>query len=320
MASLVLGDDQLVFLDALATVLTQHGYTIGSVADSPAAMVAAVRRQRPDACLIDRRFVTVEDSQIISRVLTASSRTNVLVLSADLGAEAVDRVLDAGAAGYVHQSRGVDTLVSALERVLSGEIVVDVPDAAPVRRPVRPDAAQRLAAQLTGRERECLLLLLEGLDTGTMVERLGVSRTTVRTHLQAVLTKLGVHSRLEAASFAVRHRLPEVWSEDNLPGAREASARATATREASAREASAREASARDAFARDGFARDGFAREAGVKDPVRAIRSRPVADFRAPAAARHLTGAQKATRRRLAGAPSANRRLATAVGQGSEAL
>ena len=45
-----------------------------------------------------------------------------------------------------------------------------------------------------------------------MVDLLGVSRTTVRTHLQSVLTKLGVHSRLEAASFAVRHRLPDLWS------------------------------------------------------------------------------------------------------------
>ena len=55
------------------------------------------------------------------------------------------------------------------------------------------------------------MMLVEGLDTAAMVQRLGVSRTTVRTHLQAVLTKLGVHSRLEAASFAVRHRLPELW-------------------------------------------------------------------------------------------------------------
>ena len=56
------------------------------------------------------------------------------------------------------------------------------------------------------------MMLVEGLDTAAMVDLLGVSRTTVRTHLQSVLTKLGVHSRLEAASFAVRHRLPDLWS------------------------------------------------------------------------------------------------------------
>jgi DNA-binding CsgD family transcriptional regulator len=67
----------------------------------------------------------------------------------------------------------------------------------------------RLAAYLTIRERECLRLLVEGLGTAQMAVRLGVSPATVRTHVQSLLTKLGVHSRLEAASLAVRHRLLE---------------------------------------------------------------------------------------------------------------
>ncbi len=50
-------------------------------------------------------------------------------------------------------------------------------------------------------------MLVEGLDTAAMVRRMGVSTATVRTHVQALLTKLGVHSRLEAAAFAVRHSL-----------------------------------------------------------------------------------------------------------------
>ena len=80
-------------------------------------------------------------------------------------------------------------------------------------------------------------MLVEGLDTAAMVERLGVSRTTVRTHLQAVLTKLGVHSRLEAASFAVRHRLPDIWSED-VPAAAASKVREIRSRQAAGRSAS----------------------------------------------------------------------------------
>jgi two-component system nitrate/nitrite response regulator NarL len=234
MANLVLGDDHVVFLDALSTVLTQHGYTVDAVASSAAEMIASVRRERPDACLIDRHLVRDEDAEIIGRVLAASSSTTVLVLSADHGAEAARRALDAGASGYVHQSRGVDALVAALERVLRGEVVVDIPEAAPVRGPSRANVPQRLAAQLTGRERECLLMLVEGLDTAAIVDRLGVSRTTVRTHLQAVLTKLGVHSRLEAASFAVRHRLPDIWSEA-MPVAQASKVREIRSRQAAGR-------------------------------------------------------------------------------------
>ena len=212
MARLVLGDDHVVFLDALSTVLSQHGYAVSGVARNAAEMVALVRRDRPDACLIDRNAPQDDDAQTIGQVLAASAGTSVVVLGAGAGREAVGRALDAGASGYLHQSRGVGALICALERVLRGEVVVDVPQIPVPRRSAEPDQALRLAGHLTSRERECLMMLVEGLDTAAMVERLGVSRTTVRTHLQSVLTKLGVHSRLEAASFAVRHRLPDLWS------------------------------------------------------------------------------------------------------------
>jgi two-component system, NarL family, nitrate/nitrite response regulator NarL len=224
---LVLGDDHVVFLDALSTVLSQHGYGVGAVTRSPDEMVAAVRREQPDVVLIDRNAPADDDAQTIGRVLAAGEEASVIVLSANSGSGAVSRALKAGASGYVHQSRGVGALVATLERVLRGEVVVDVPDApAPSRRPAEPNQALRLAAHLTGRERECLLMLVEGLDTAAMVSELGVSRTTVRTHLQAVLTKLGVHSRLEAVSFAVRHRLPDLWSGEQSGSAVAAAARA----------------------------------------------------------------------------------------------
>jgi two-component system nitrate/nitrite response regulator NarL len=209
---LILGDDQAIFLDALSTVLTQRGYDVGAVARSPEEMIAHVRHQRPDACLIDCSLAADEGIETIRRVIEACATTIVVVLSADPEAESAERAMDAGASGYLHQSRGVEVLVSALERVLSGERVVDVPGGQ-VRRSRRASHADNLAAALTGRERECLSLLVAGMDTAAMVEQMGVSRTTVRTHLQAVLTKLCVHSRLEAASFAVRHRLVDAWAE-----------------------------------------------------------------------------------------------------------
>ena len=133
-ARLVLGDDHVVFLDALSTVLTQHGYEISPVARSAAEMVTLVRRDRPDVCVIDRHAAMDDDVAAIGRVRAASDSTNVLVLSANPDPEAAGRALDAGASGYLHQSRGVGALVGALERVLQGEVVVDVPDAQPSPR------------------------------------------------------------------------------------------------------------------------------------------------------------------------------------------
>jgi two-component system nitrate/nitrite response regulator NarL len=219
MKNVVLGDDHGIFLDALSTVLEMHGFEVHPVTRSPAEMIAVVQSQRPDACLIDRDFGTDECAETVRKVAAASPATSVIVVSANPCAKAADRALAAGASGYLHQSRGVDALVSALERVLGGEVVVDLPAAKPQRRPREYGHAFRLAAGLTRRERECLAMLVEGLDTTAMVARLGVARTTVRTHLQSVLTKLCVHSRLEAAAFAVRHRLLEAWSHERQPAA-----------------------------------------------------------------------------------------------------
>jgi two-component system, NarL family, nitrate/nitrite response regulator NarL len=212
MATLVLGDDHVVFLDALSTVLSQHGHMVCGVARTAAEMVTLVSVHQPDACLIDHNAPGDEDAETIRKVRDVCAGTSVIVLGASSCGGTVGRALDAGATGYLHQSRGLGALVSALERVLDGETVIDVPDASPPRRSTEPNLELRMASHLTSRERECLMMLVEGLDTAAMVGLLGVSRTTVRTHLQSVLTKLGVHSRLEAASFAVRHRLPDLWS------------------------------------------------------------------------------------------------------------
>jgi two-component system nitrate/nitrite response regulator NarL len=209
---LILGDDQAIFLDALASVLGQRGYDVGPVARSAAEMIALIGQQRPDACLVDRGD--------LGAITQAGQATTVIVLSADADPAAAQRAMDAGASGYLHQSRGIEVLVAALERILTGEHVVDVPGG-PARRPRATTHADSLAAALTQRERECLSLLVAGLDTTAMMRELGVSRTTVRTHLQAVLSKLDVHSRLEAASFAVRHSLVE--APEATPAARPAS-------------------------------------------------------------------------------------------------
>ncbi len=206
MTGLVIGDDHSVFLDAMSAVLVQRGYEV-TVARTVSDTIETVRRIQPDVCLIDRNFAGENGITAISPMLAASSRTKVLVLSADPDTVGIRHALNAGASGYLHKTRGVSALTRAIDRVLRGEVVVDVPKPAPVRLPGRQDHAHRLAGFLTARERECLQLLVEGLDTAGIAIKLGVSPATVRTHVQSLMTKLGVHSRLEAASYAVRYHL-----------------------------------------------------------------------------------------------------------------
>jgi two-component system nitrate/nitrite response regulator NarL len=100
----------------------------------------------------------------------------------------------------------LDTLVTSIDAVIRGEVVL--PERGPRGNGARSSAPDRetglLVRQLTPREREVLVLLAEGAASKTIAARLGVSANTVRTHIQSILTKLQVHSRLEAAAFAIR--------------------------------------------------------------------------------------------------------------------
>jgi two-component system, NarL family, nitrate/nitrite response regulator NarL len=204
---LLLGGDHLVFLDALSTALGQHGHEVCAVAGRAAGLAESVRRQQPDACVISLDATDRECADLIRCVRTANPGSTVLVVSADADQRAVLLALEAGAAGYIHKSRGVLALVAGIERVMRGDIIVDIPHELSVRWQGQVGDKRQLAARLTAREQECLAMLTEGLDTATMAARLCVSRTTIRTHIQAVLTKLDVHSRLEATSVAVRYDL-----------------------------------------------------------------------------------------------------------------
>lgn len=214
MTDVVLGDDHAVFLDALSAVLTELGCTV-TKATTVAETIRAVGTRKPDLCLIDRHFAAADDGlQALSQIVAASPETKVLILSAAGDHDAVHRAMRAGASGYVHKTRGVTVLKQTIERVLRGEVVVEVP-ASDEPRPAPPSGQQdavRLATYLTARERQCLQLLVEGQDTAAIASGLGVSAATVRTHVQALMTKLGVHSRLEAAAFAVQHGLVDTPS------------------------------------------------------------------------------------------------------------
>jgi DNA-binding NarL/FixJ family response regulator len=206
-ADVVLCDDHPVFAEALAAVLARHGFLVRAVAHRAADVVDLVTTHRPLVCVVDRHFADGDGLVELPRVRAASPGTRVVLLTADRDPRTARRAMDAGAAGYLCKTAGVAALVSTLTRVAAGEVVNTVPAPRSALHGPEQVEAHRLAAYLTPRERDCLAMMVDGLGTAAIAARLGVSVATVRTYAQAVLTKLGVHSRLEAASFAVRHSL-----------------------------------------------------------------------------------------------------------------
>lgn len=207
MTGIVLADDHAIFAESLVPVLANAGFRVLAVAGSLRSTIEAVRTHRPEVCLLDRRFPDGDGLASTGDIIAICPGIRIVMLTADEDTDAMLQAVRTGVAGYVHKTWGLKALLDAIRQVAAGEIVIDVPRK--TRRRVDRSEACSLAAHLTVRERECLALIVEGLDTRAMTRRLGVSTTTVRTHVQALLTKLGVHSRLEAASFAVRHELFE---------------------------------------------------------------------------------------------------------------
>ncbi|MDT4932597.1 MAG: hypothetical protein QOK11_489 [Pseudonocardiales bacterium] len=204
----VVADQHTIFVEALSAALARAGHRIVATTVSRYGMVDSVGRLQPHVCVTGNNFPDGSAVEVIAQLATLSPGTKVVVLTSDGNAETLSQALNAGAAGYVHKSRSLAVLVDVLQRIGTDEIVVEGSFIRP-RASDRhaPPQLLRLATYLTHREVECLTLLAEGLDTATMARRLGVSRTTVRSHVQSVLTKLGVHSRLEAASLAIRFGL-----------------------------------------------------------------------------------------------------------------
>jgi two-component system nitrate/nitrite response regulator NarL len=179
------------------------------------AALEAVAIREPELILIDVGLPDRSGLDVGAEILREHPDIKVVALTALADAGAVREAIAAGFSGYLTKDTQADAFVHALQGVMDGQIVVP-------QRLGRSAVSQNgsngypgtneglLARQLTPRELEVLQLLAQGAASAEIARRLGVSPNTVRTHVQGILTKLQVHSRLEAAAFAVRHQLVKI--------------------------------------------------------------------------------------------------------------
>jgi DNA-binding NarL/FixJ family response regulator len=200
--TVVLADDHAPTRTGVAEVLGRSGFRVVAEAADAEAAVAAVERERPDVCLLD---VRMPGDGIAAAGRIARSHPGVAVVMLTVSREDADLFasLRAGAAGYLLKDTDPTRLPHALRGVLDGEAAVPRDLVARVIDEFRERAGRRLpvaerGVELTSREWEVLELLRSGLSTAQVAERLFVSRVTVRSHVAAVVRKLGVPDR-EAA-------------------------------------------------------------------------------------------------------------------------
>lgn len=206
--------------DGLAALLSaEPGVDVVAVAEDVDALLAADPGEPPDVVVLSDGLGT----EAAIRVRRQWTGTAVLWLSArerggdvqEESDEALLAAVEAGVSGYLLKAWPAAELVAAVRAAARGEMLIraDRLAALLVRRRERSERSgpaedrDRLLARLTARERDVLRLVAEGLDNKSIARELSVGTGTARSHVQHVLEKLGVHSKLEAAALAVERGL-----------------------------------------------------------------------------------------------------------------
>jgi two-component system nitrate/nitrite response regulator NarL len=217
---LLICDHHVVFAESLAHLLACRGYEIVGITHHPDQLVDALRHRQVDVCLLDVIFGTESIVERLPALCTTFLSTHLVVLTAGVDARLLTAARAAGIHGVADKRQPVTEVLQVLDRVVAGESVIAAGTAAPAAVTGRRHAndALRLASFLTAREREVLCGLVRGDDTGKLARSMGIASATARCHIQNVLNKLGAHTRLEAATSAVRHGLVSPESGEWLAG------------------------------------------------------------------------------------------------------
>jgi DNA-binding NarL/FixJ family response regulator len=211
MARVFLADCQPLFNEALEALITRDATNevVGQASAVP-QIVASVSQLKPDLFVIDAGLALSSRPTLVETILGELPDTKVILLAQDTDIDLLLHAIRAGAVGVVGKKSGTQTVLRAVQAVLDGEGVVP--------RAMLPQLFRRLLDmgdratdaplnRLSPREREVLALLGRGWSNAQIGRELYISPHTVRTHVQNILQKLEMHSKLEAATFAMQHEL-----------------------------------------------------------------------------------------------------------------
>jgi DNA-binding NarL/FixJ family response regulator len=174
------------------------------VTTTPAEAMRALDEDEPDLCLMDLGFPDGSDGMAaVAALRERHPSCPVLVLSGSADADVPAAAIAAGAVGFVRKDQPISATLDALDEIAAGNVLVAPPSPRPAGAPHDRDHVRRRVAALTERELQVLQRLIEAEDTVGIARSLRVAPSTVRTHLQNVLLKLGVHNRLQAVAIAV---------------------------------------------------------------------------------------------------------------------
>jgi DNA-binding NarL/FixJ family response regulator len=205
-------DDHTAFRESLAFMLDLiEDITVVAQAGSVPEAEAAIRAHGIDVALLDLDLAGERGLDIVPTLRSCHPDAIAIVLTANMGAGNRAMAVAAGAVGVLHKTTSIQELVDAIRRAHAGEPLISPREAAELKaegtaRQVSELQGRRALQELSQREQDVLRALATGLDNQGIADHLFVSQETVRSHIARIYRKLGVDSRLQAVTFAVRHQ------------------------------------------------------------------------------------------------------------------
>jgi two-component system, NarL family, response regulator LiaR len=218
MIRVLIADDHKVVRDGLRFLLSSEpGIEVAGEAADGVAALAAIRDLHPDVVLLDLFMPRLDGLGVLAALdqnapggngAGAGQPPAVLVLTSSPDDEHLVQAIRSGALSYLPKTAGVDQVIDAIRAAARGESVLQPGTTARLLRELRKPAADPLA-RLTPRETDVLKGIAQGRSNREIARALKVSEETVKSHVSAVLAKLGLADRTQAAIFALqRHLIP----------------------------------------------------------------------------------------------------------------
>jgi len=213
-STILIVDDHPLTREALAALLVQNGFEVAGQAADAETAVRQAGELAPDLILLDLSMPGMNGLEALPQLRAAAPAAEVVVLTASGTEENLLGAIRGGAAGYLLKSEPPERIVEFLRGVARGEAALSGSVARRLLETVRETGGREtgipdsIAAALTAREVEILLLLDDRLETDEIAKRLFISEHTVRSHVKSILRKLDVSSRRDAVEkLAAARRL-----------------------------------------------------------------------------------------------------------------
>lgn len=204
-------DDHALFRVGLQELLQRRGLDVLAVGNCEQG-ISLVRELQPDVVLLDMRMPEMTGIEVLMQLRKDRQTMPICMLTTSRDEKDVIDALQNGAQGYLLKDMEPDELMDALQQIVQGHTVVAKELTSVLAKAVQGDSHLRGSQassldDLTPREREILCHLADGQSNKVIARHLGISDGTVKLHVKAILRKLDVHSRVEAAVIAVEQNL-----------------------------------------------------------------------------------------------------------------